>query len=195
MKVEQDLGDKRYCSAAFLDITQAFDKVWHDGLQFKLRNTLSLNYFLILKSYLHERYFVVRHYEAQTSLHSIHSGVPQGSVLGSMLYLLYTADLPTSTDTTCLTAAFADDTAILASHENPNTASHILQNDLYRIQEWLQKWQIKANESKSVHITFANRMGNCPPVKFSDQLLSQQKVKYLGMHLNRRLTWKKHIFK
>jgi hypothetical protein len=190
------LGDKRYCSAAFLDMTQAFDKVWHDGLQFKLRKILPLNYFLILKSYLHERYFVARHYEAQTSLHNVHSRVPQGSVLGPMLYLLYTADLLASTDTICLTATFADDTAILASHENPNTASQILQKDLYRIQEWLQKWRIKAKESKSVYITFANRVGNCPPVKFNDQLLPQQQgVIYLGMHLDRRLTWKRHIIK
>jgi hypothetical protein len=87
-KVGQDLEEKRYCSAAFLDITQAFDKVWHDGLLFKIIKTIPLNYFLILKSYLQERYFVVRHDEAQTSLHEIHSGVPQGSVLGPMLYLL-----------------------------------------------------------------------------------------------------------
>jgi hypothetical protein len=115
------LEDKGYCSAAFLDITQAFDKVWHDGLLFKIRKTIPLNY------------FVVRHNEEQTSLHEIHSGVPQGSVLGPMLYLIYTADLPASNNNNCLTATFAEDTAILASHEIPNTASQILQNDLHMI--------------------------------------------------------------
>jgi hypothetical protein len=194
-KVGEDLEDKRYCSAAFLDIPQAFDKVWHDGLLFKIRKAIPLSYFHILKSYLHERYFVVRHNEAQTSLHEIHSGVPQRSFLDPTLYLLYTADLQASNNNNFLTATFADDTTILASHEIQNTASQILQNDLHRIQEWLQKWRIKANGSKSVYITLANRMGNCPPVTFNDQLLPQQEeVKYLGMHLDRRLTWKKRLF-
>jgi hypothetical protein len=187
-KVRHDLEDKRYCSAAFPDIIQAFDKIWHDGILFKIRKSIPLNNFLILKSYLQECYFVVSHYEAQTSLQEIHSGVLQGSVLGPMLYLLYTADLPASNNNKCLIATFADDTAILASHEIPNTASQILQNDLHRIQEWLQKWRIKANGSKSVQITLANRMGNCSPVTFNDQLLPQQVVRYLGIHLDRRLT-------
>jgi hypothetical protein len=47
------LDSKQYCSAAFLDISQAFDKVWHAGLLYKLRQALPLNYFLLLKSYLH----------------------------------------------------------------------------------------------------------------------------------------------
>jgi hypothetical protein len=51
---------KQYCSAAFLDITQAFDKVWHTGLLYKLKLSLPLNYFLILKSYLQNRHFLIK---------------------------------------------------------------------------------------------------------------------------------------
>jgi hypothetical protein len=54
-RINEALENKQYCSAAFLDISQAFHKVWHTGLLYKLRQSLPLNYFLILKSYLHSR--------------------------------------------------------------------------------------------------------------------------------------------
>jgi hypothetical protein len=59
-RINKALENKQYCSAVFLDISQAFDKVWHTGLLYKLRQFLSLNYFLILKSYLHSRHFLVK---------------------------------------------------------------------------------------------------------------------------------------
>jgi hypothetical protein len=54
-RINEVLENKKYCSTAFLDISQAFDKVWHTGLLFKLRSSLPLNYLLVLKSYLHIR--------------------------------------------------------------------------------------------------------------------------------------------
>jgi hypothetical protein len=59
-RIHTALDSKQYCSAVFLDISQAFDKVRHAGLLYKLRKALPLNYFLLLKSYLHNRYFRVK---------------------------------------------------------------------------------------------------------------------------------------
>jgi hypothetical protein len=131
-RINEALENKQYCSAAFLDVSQAFDKVRHTGLLYKLRPPLPLNYFLILKSYLHSRHFFVKVETEYTELSSVNVGVPQGSVLGLLLYLLYTADLPTSPGST--TATFADDTAVVAMDSDPVIASQKLQIDLLAIQ-------------------------------------------------------------
>jgi hypothetical protein len=87
--INEALENKQYCSAAFLDISQAFDKVWHTGPLYKLRRSLPLNYFLILKSYLHSRHFLVKFETEYTELSSVNAGVPQGSVQGRY-YTCYT---------------------------------------------------------------------------------------------------------
>ena len=80
-KITETFENKQYCSAAFLDITQAFDKVWHTGLLAKPRPIPPPNYFLLLKSYLQNRHFLVKVGTEQTNLHEINAGVPQGSVV------------------------------------------------------------------------------------------------------------------
>lgn len=113
--------------------------------------------------------------------------------MGPILYLLYTADLPTTKDVTIGT--FADDTAVLAAHNNPTKASELLQASLKKIKDWMHTWHIKANETKFIHVTFTTRRGTCPPVTLNGLLIAQQdEVRYLGLHFDRRLTWKKHVF-
>lgn len=126
------LEEKKYCSAAFLDVSQAFDRVWHKGLLFKLKKCLPHVFFTVLKSYLTGRYFQIKINSETTSLRPISAGVPQGSVSGSLLYLLFTADLPTSDGVTV--ATFADDTAVMASNHDAVTASRVLQTSLDEIQ-------------------------------------------------------------
>jgi hypothetical protein len=122
-RINEAFEHKAYCSAAFLDIFQAFDKVWHTGLLYKLRQSLPLNYFLLLKSYLHNRHFFIK-------IASTHHTL--SSILGPLLYLMYTADLPASPTITI--ATLADDTAVLASDSDPAVASQKLQTHLLAIQ-------------------------------------------------------------
>lgn len=191
--INTSFDQQKYCSAAFLDVSQAFDRVWHKGLLYKLKLKLPPQYYTILKSYLENRYFFVKVQDEQTDLFPIDAGVPQGSVLGPLLYVLFTADIPTNPNTT--TATFADDTVVMATHRNPNTASKYLQDHLNSIECWLLKWRLRVNETKSTHITFTLRKETCPPVTLNSKPIPQaDDTKYLGMHLDRRLTWKKHIF-
>ncbi|GAB0086262.1 hypothetical protein DMENIID0001_002810 [Sergentomyia squamirostris] len=192
-EVQLAFEKKQYCSALFADVSQAFDKTWHEGLIHKLRSHLSSGYSDILESFLKDRTFYIKQGSEQTDLCPVSSGVPQGSVLGPLLYLIYTADLPTPSSV--FTATFADDTVILATGDTAEAASQCLQKAITELERWLSDWRIKVNETKSIHMTFALRRGNCPPVRLNNvEVPHSDTAKYLGMHLDRRLTWRPHIW-
>jgi hypothetical protein len=131
-KIKESIEGKKVCTSVFLDVQQAFDKVWHKGLLYKLKMNLPAQLYLIIKSYLSERYYQVKIDEEISKYHLIKAGVPQGSVLGPFLYLIFTADVPLKDNT--LMATFADDTAIMSSDHDPNTASQELQQHLNLLQ-------------------------------------------------------------
>jgi len=144
-----------------------------------------------MRSYLRDRTFRIKITDQKSDLFPTQAGVPQGSVLGPLLFVLYTSDFPTTNNTT---GTFADDTAILATHADPRTAAQYLQHHLNLTQDWLRKWRIKINETKSVQITFTLRKGRCPLVKINNVEIPVAAVtKYLGMHLDHKLNWRDYI--
>ncbi|KAL4149704.1 hypothetical protein QTP88_003582 [Uroleucon formosanum] len=106
--ISSSLELKKYCSGVFLDVAQAFDKVCHNGLLHKLKTNFPAPYYLILKSYLTHRSFQVNINNSISNQFMINAGVPQGSDLSLLLYLIYTADIPTTSCTILNT--FANDT-------------------------------------------------------------------------------------
>ena len=136
-------------------------------------------------------------YNNETSLtFPMFSGVPQGSILGPLLYTIYTADIPQSDKT--ILSTFVDDTAITTTHSDPTLASANLQGHLRNIENWPRKWRQKINGNKSSHITFTLRRGHClpPPPKCISTRQSYSKQRRLHtsrLHFDKRLTWKDHV--
>lgn len=191
--IEQALEEKKYCPAVFLDVSQAFDRVWHEGLIFKLSRTIPQNYCQLLESYLTNRTFRVIYEEARSNFYSTLAGVPQGSVLGPFLYVLYTADIPTTDET--FIATFADDTVIMSADESQPKAVDKLQQALNNVSKWTTDWKIKLNELKSIHVTFTlRRKSNSLHTYLNGvQVPQAESAKYLGLHLDSRLNWKHHV--
>lgn len=192
--IEKALEEKKVCSTVFLDVAQAFDKVWHRGLIYKLGKMLPKQFVDILESYLTERTFRVRHEDAYSDIKQIKAGVPQGSVLGPILYLLYTCDIPETKNS--IIATFADDTAIMATGVTHKEAVEKVQIAINAITDWTKKWRIKLNESKSTHIDFTNQRPNHTPVYINSRVIPYENTaKYLGMTLDAKLRWKAHVKK
>ena len=151
----------QYFTAVCLDVEQAFNPVWHEGLLSKLQVTLPSTYFLTLKSYLSNSHYQASLSNSIFSIHPMCVGIPQGSILGPFLYTIYTADIPTQPST--ILSTFADDICILSPHIDPHQVSKSLQNHLQVLEDWFRKWRIKINEVKSTQITFTLRKSVCPP--------------------------------
>ena len=130
--------------AVFLDMSKAFDKVWHEGLVFKLRrNGMDGNILGVLKSFLSNRKQRVVLNGIQSSWQDIHSGVPQGSVLGPLLFLIYINDL--TDNISAKIKLFADDSSLFLKVNDVATAHRILSEDLEKITNWAKQWKMVFN--------------------------------------------------
>ena len=134
--------------AVFLDISKAFDKVWHEGLIFKLRqNGVSGNLLKLFESYLHDRKQRVLINGFYSEYAKIESGVPQGSVLGPLLFLVYINDLEKNIKSNV--KFFADDTMLYSVVKDPDRTAADLNLDLDVINQWAHRWKMEFNPDPS----------------------------------------------
>ena len=127
----------------FLDISKAFDKVWHEGLLFKLESYgIGGELLNLFKDYLHEPQQRVVLNGQSSSWEAIKSGVPQSSVLGRLLFLIYINDLSDGLSSTC--KIFAD-TFLFSFVHDKYVSRDELNSDLKRISNWALQWKMKFN--------------------------------------------------
>ena len=125
----------------FLDISKAFDKVWHEGLVFKLKqNGISGN---IFEDFLRNRKQRVALNGQTSNWKNIHAGVPQGSILGPLLFLIYINDLAENLSSN--PKLFADDTSLFSVLRDLNTSANEINDDLKKIEAWAHTWKTSFN--------------------------------------------------
>ena len=123
----------------------------------------------------------------------VSSGVPQGSVIGPLLFLLYIKDLPDYAKHSS-TSLFADDSMISRTIRN-ETDTTLLQKDLNSLQKWENTWKMEFNPDKCEAISVTNKRN---PIKTSynihDKTLKHVKsAKYLAVTIDNKLTWNSHV--
>ena len=128
----------------FLDISKAFDKVWHSGLLFKLQAYgVEGQLLALLKAYLHDRQQRVVLNAQTPDWRKVNSGVPQGSVLGPLLFLIFINDLPDGITSLC--KIFADDTSLFSKVYDIDISAKELNSDLENISKWAFQWKMQFN--------------------------------------------------
>ena len=123
---------------------KAFDKVWHEGLILKLeQDGVTCNLLKLFENYLSDREKRVLFNRPHSDLGSIKSGVPQGSVLGPLLFLVYINDLEKGIKSSI--KFFADDTSLFSTVYDPKISSEVLNQYLQLISQWSFQWRMSFN--------------------------------------------------
>ena len=183
----------------FLDMSKAFDKVWHSGLIRKLQSYgIQSKLLVLLENYLSYRKQRVVLSGITSLWKPIKSGVPQGSVFGPLLFLIFINDLPDNLN--CNPKLFANllFVSLNAVMHNNDICSKYLKDDLNRLHEWSIKWKIIFNpdHSKPVEEAIFTKRNSIsyPTISYSDvDVLPVDYHKHLGFVLDSKINYIKHI--
>ena len=184
--------------SVFLDMSKAFDKVWHEGLLYKLKSMgISGEFYDLLENYLSGRLQRVILNGQTSSWRPILAGVPQGSILGPLLFLIYINDLPNKLKSNA--KLFADDTSLFTIVKDENESANVLNNDLSLISEWAFNWKMLFNPDPSKpaqEVLFSRKKKALYHLTLSLNNIQVERAssqKHLGLILDEELHFKQYI--
>ena len=193
--VTQSLNNNKYTVAIFLDLKKAFDMVWTTGILEKMQDLgITGRMYTWIKDFLSNRTFQVKVEGHLSDIHKLENGTPQGSVISPILFLIAINDFP-ELDNGVKKSIFADDSAIWKSGGSLDQLTKQVQKAMDRIGEWTQRWGFNLSTEKTIGIVF------CAPKKPDQttillegkQIKFETHTKFLGMVMDNRLTWRRHI--
>ena len=191
----QALDSGKEVRDVFCDISKAFDQVWHEGLLLKLQAAGVTGKVLAwFKNFLSDRKQRVILPGVTSDWAYICAGVPQGSVVGPLLFLLFTNDIVLDIGSNI--RLFADDTSLYIIIDNPITAANCLNIDLERISKWAATWLVAFNPTKTESLLISRKLNklNHPPIIMQNLQISEEEFhKHLGIYLSNDCTWHHHI--
>ena len=193
-KIRVTWGNNKILQGLFLDISAAFDKIWHKALLAKLKQICIKGKFLhLFESYLTNRKQIVVVDGVKSDIEDVKAGCPQGSKLGPLLFIIFINDIQKDLESDIL--IFADDTTLLAEGKNSFETSAIINRDLVKIHNWATRWKVTFNSTKSKYILFSkNRLPDSPLLTFGPNIIDRVEThKHLGIILTYNLDWAPHV--
>lgn len=194
-KISDSFNNENVTIGVFLDFSKAFDTVNHQILLQKLEHygIRGLAYSW-MQSYLTNRSQFVSYNNVCSNTEKIFTGVPQGSVLGPLLFLLYINDM-SNVSTKLFSILFADDSNFFISGSNPVDLINTINEELTHVYIWLNANKLSLNVSKSHFMVFTRKKSfDVPSVNICNQDIDRVfSTKFLGVIIDCKMTWKNHI--
>ena len=191
-EIENAFQQKMKTLAVFVDLTSAFDKVWKEGLLYKLlKKHISDKMYKWTRNFLFQRTARVRIDGYTSCLVKLREGVPQGGVISPTLFLIFIDDITDKLTSHISRALHADDLAVWTAAENISTAFVRMQMTVEKLGKWADEWMVTINRKKTEATVFSlSPKKEVINLKINGEVIPQQDTPtYLGVKLDRRLTW------